>query len=85
MVLHFSKPNVRLYKDCKSPAMCIPTYSTEEYNKRFIIKSQINTGRAVNTMFQTLFRLVKARWGGVKERESKGSFLIVLSCRLISK
>ncbi len=35
--------------------------TVEEYNKRFIIKRQINTWSAGNTQFHTLFRLVHTR------------------------
>ncbi len=45
--------------------------TVEEYNKRFIIKRQINTGSAHNTKFQKLFRLVQARQGGISKIEAK--------------
>ncbi len=41
---------------------------------RNTIKRQINAGSACNTKFQPLFRLVLARQGEIKERESKVFF-----------
>ncbi len=52
-------------------------FNSRVYNKRFVIKSQINTGSACNTKSQKLFRLVQAR-RGIKERESKGFLLLYI-------
>ncbi len=38
------------------------------------MKRQKNTGSSCNTNFQALFRLVQARQGEIKERESKVFF-----------
>ncbi len=49
--------------------------TTEEYNKRYIIKRQTVTESACHTTFQALFRAKLARQGEVKEREQRGVFM----------